>query len=222
LIYVAVYTLCFGCFARVISPAWLGEAHSPWLLALGDVLSVTLFLFVWVMALGEGHSWRDYGFRGGRTTRFALIVALSLGVAILYSARRWAAVIAGTVTVTPDSLVFALVFAAAGSTIPEELLFRGFLQGTLDGRVNRWAKVAMPALAFTAMRSLRVLPGVDLPFSAWLFHVLGISLPLGLWWGLMRDLSGGSLWPCLLSHFLLEFGNALASASPNSHMAAPY
>ena len=214
--YILVYTLTFGCFARVLSAAWTGEQRSPWLLALGDVLSVTLALFAWVMVLAERRPWRDYGFKGGRTTRFVLAMALGIGVALLYGLKRWARVSVGQVTVTPDSLVFASVFAAVGSAFPEELLFRGFLQGSLEGRVGRWAKVVFPALAFTAMRSVRLLPGADITPSDWLFHVLGISLPLGLWWGLMRDLAGGSLWPCLVSHFLLEFGNALGSASPNS------
>jgi len=219
---VIVYGICFACFARVLSAAWIGEQQSPWLLALGDVISVTIGLFAWVMVLAEGHSWRDYGFRGGRTTRFVLALVLGLGVALLYGAKRWARVSAGLVTVTPDSLVFASVFAAIGSAFPEELLFRGFLQSSLEGRVGRWAKVVLPALAFTAVRSVRLLPGADITPGDWLFHVLGISLPLGLWWGLMRDLAGGSLWPCLLSHFVLEFGNALASASPNAPTAAPY
>ncbi|HYM80340.1 MAG TPA: CPBP family intramembrane glutamic endopeptidase [Candidatus Limnocylindria bacterium] len=216
LFYALVYALCSGCFARVVAPALLAREHSPWLLALGDVMFVTLGLFVWVMAIAEGHAWRDYGFRGGRPTRFALTLALGVGIAFFYSARRYAEVTAGIVTVTPDSLVFALVFAIVGSALPEELLFRGYLQGSLDPRTNRWARVVVPALAFTAMRSLRFLPGVDVPAASWLFHVVGISLPLGLWWGLMRDLAGGSLWPGLLSHFILEFGPALASASPTA------
>jgi len=220
--YILVYMLSFACFARVLSAAWIGEQRSPWLLALGDVMSVTFGLFAWTMVLAEGHKWREYGFRGGRATRFVFAMVLGIGVALLYSARRWASVSAGLVTVTPDSLVFASVFAAIGSSFPEELLYRGFLQGSLEGRVGRWAKVVLPALAFTAMRSVRLLPGADISPSDWLFHVLGISLPLGLWWGLMRDLAGGSLWPCLVSHFLLEFGNALASASPHSPSAAPY
>lgn len=220
--YAAVFTLCSLCFGRIVAPALLGEEQSPWLLALGDVIFVTLGLFAWVMALAEGHAWSDYGFRGGRSMRFVLTFALGIGVAVLYSAKRYAAVGAGQVHVTPDSLVFAAVFAAVGSALPEELLFRGFLQGSLEGRVNRWARLAVPALAFTLMRATRFMPGEDIPLGSWLFHVLGISLPLGLWWGLMRDLAGGSLWPCLVSHFLLEFGSALASASPAAPRALLY
>jgi hypothetical protein len=49
---------------------------------------------------------------------------------------------------------------------------------------------------------------------AWTFYIFGVVLPLGLWWGLMRELGGGALWPCLISHFLLEFGSTLAGTSP--------
>jgi len=38
-------------------------------------------------------------------------------------------------------------------------------------------------------------------------------LPLGVWWGLVRELSGGSLWPGLISHAALQFVLALASTS---------
>jgi hypothetical protein len=47
-----------------------------------------------------------------------------------------------------------------------------------------------------------------------LFYIFGMVLALGRWWGLMRELAGGTLWPCLLSHVLLEFGTALADTSP--------
>ena len=44
-------------------------------------------------------------------------------------------------------------------------------------------------------------------------YIFGVVLPLGLWWGLMRDLAGGSLWPSLASHFFVAFGTTLASTS---------
>jgi hypothetical protein len=61
---------------------------------------------------------------------------------------------------------------------------------------------------------LRLLPGIGFGAGDWIVYVFGFVLPLGLWWGLMRELAGGSLWPCLASHFLLEFGATLAGASP--------
>jgi len=214
--YALVFGLCSASFARVIEPALLGREHSPWLLALGDVLFVTLALFAWVMALAETHRLSDLGFRRVAPGRFFLTTVMGLGVVALYAAGPIRALLAGRVSISADSLVFALLFAAAGSALPEEMLFRGFLMGSLDGRVSRWARVAFPALAFTVVRSARFMPGPHFPVSSWVFYVLGEVLPLGLWWGLMRDLAGGSLWPCLISHAMLDFFSALANASPVS------
>jgi len=212
----ALYGLFSSCFMRIIAPALLGREQSPWLLALGDVLAVTVGLFVWFVLLAEPRPWSAYGLRGTTPARLALTLALGGAAALLLSWRGYDEVLTGRVRVTPDSLVFALLFAAVGSALPEELLFRGWLQGSLVGRFNRWARLAFPALAFTAVRSIRFLPGADLTVSDWLFYTLGVVLPLGLWWGLMRDLAGGSLWPSMVSHFVLEFGTALADASPRS------
>ena len=78
-------------------------------------------------------------------------------------------------------MVFALLAGVVGSALPEEVLFRGYLMGSLDGRARRWARIAVPALAFTAVRAIRHLPGLDLPFADWMFYVIGTALPLGLW-----------------------------------------
>lgn len=212
--YAVVYGLCSASFWRLVQPAVLGVERSPWLLALADVIFVTLTLFVWVMVLAEGRPWREYGFHGCAWARFALTMALGVGAAAVVSFRPYLDLATGAIQPTADSLVFATLFAVAGSAFPEELMFRGFLQGTLEGRVNRWARLVLPALVFAAVRGLRHLPRGDVGGGEWLVYALGIALPLGLWWGLMRDLSGGSLWPPLVSHFLLEFGSALSSASP--------
>ncbi|MGH9195335.1 MAG: lysostaphin resistance A-like protein [Acidimicrobiia bacterium] len=212
--YALVYLLITACFARVISPALLGRDQSPWLLALGDVMFVTIGLFAWVMVLAEGHRFTDYGLKGARAGRWGLALAMGLGVVAIYGFAPYQELFEAQVTPGNDSLVFALLFATLGSAIPEELLFRGFLQSTLSGRVRRWARVALPALAFTLARSVRFLPGTDIGGPEWLLYLSGVVLPLGLWWGLMRDLAGGSIWPGLVSHSLLEFGTTLASASP--------
>ena len=52
----------------------------------------------------------------------------------------------------------------------------------------------LPARASTAGRSARFLPGMELSGAEWVKYVLGVVLPLGMWWGLMRHLAGGS--PC--------------------------
>jgi membrane protease YdiL (CAAX protease family) len=214
LFYAAVYGLCSASFARVIGGAILGRENSPWLLALGDVIFVTLGLYVWVMALAEGYAFRDYGFRPVPAARLVLTGLMGIGAVAVYALIPYRDLLTHRATFTPDTLVFALLFAAIGSALPDELIFRGYLMSSMDGRVSRWARLALPALAFTAVRALRFTPGLGLGTPAWMLYIFGVVLPLGLWWGLMRELSGGALWPSLVSHFLLEFGITLAGTSP--------
>ena len=216
LLSIIIYGLCGLCFWRVMSPGLLAGQQSPWLLALGDVIFVTLGLFAWVIALAEARPWREYGFHMDGSARVALTLALAAVAAFLITFPAYSTIGAGSVRITADSMVFAFLFASVGSALPEELLFRGYLQGSLHGQVNRWAEVMFPAVAFAIFRSARYLPGDDLDLYGWMRYVLGVALPLGMWWGLMRDLAGGSLWPSLVSHFVVEFGNALAGASPRA------
>jgi len=57
--------------------------------------------------------------------------------------------------------VFAALSGHWWLALPEELLFRGYLMGTLDRRVAPWARVALPP-AFAAVRAVRFLPEQDL------------------------------------------------------------
>ena len=209
-----VYGLCASCFMRVVGPALLGAESSPWLLALGDVLFVTLGFFVWVMVLAEDRPISDFGFRSVRWAPFLLTSLMGLGAAAVYALGPYRALLSGNVTVTADSLVFSLLYASVGSAIPDEMLFRGYLMGSLDGRTKRWARVALPAVGFTLVRSFRYAPWTGLSTADWLIYVFGAALPLGLWWGLMCELAGGSIWPALMSHFAVEFGTALTSTAP--------
>lgn len=213
-LYAVVYGAVTACFMRLVEPALLGEELSPWLLALGDVIFVTLGLFTWVMVLAEGHELTRYGLRGARFPRFALAMVMGLAVVLIHPFDAYRALLAGSRVVTADSLVFALLFAIVGSAFPEEMLFRGYMAGSLDGRARVVVRVLVPALAFTVVRALRFVPGGGLGEEGWLSYVLGTALPLGVWWGIMREVAGGSIWPCLISHFLHEFGTALASSSP--------
>ena len=214
LFYALIYGLCSASFMRVIGSAVLGVERSPWLLALGDVIFVTLGIFAWVIALAEGHSLADYGFRKMEAGRLLLTLLMGLGPVVVFAMHPYRELLSFRLPTPADSVVFAFLYASLGATLPDELIFRGYLMSTLDGRTSQWARVAMPAVAFTAVRALRLLPGVGLGSEDWMFYILGFALPLGLWWGLMRELAGGALWPCLISHFLLEFGITLAGASP--------
>lgn len=212
--YSAVYGLCTAAFFRVLQSALLGSERSPWMLALGDVIFVTLTLFTWVMVLAEGRPMSAYGLRRMQPGRVMLSLLMGLGAVAAYAVIPYARVISGRVSPTPDGLVFALLFSTLGSAFPEEMLFRGYLQGSLDGRVSLWARIAIPALAFTAVRALRFWPDGGLGWPEWMGYIFGVALPLGLWWGLMRELAGGAIWTCLVSHFLLELGPTLAGTSP--------
>lgn len=214
LLYALTYGLSVACFTQVIGDALNGPERSPWLLALGDVLFVTVALFTWVMALVEGHSFQDYGLKSIAAGRFVLTTLMGLGAVALFAFEPYAALLGGKVPLSADTVVFALLGSTLGSAIPEELLFRGYLANSLTGRTRLWARVALPALAFTAVRSLHHAPSLELGSQPWLFYNLGVVLPLGLWWGLMRELAGGAIWPCLASHALLEYGTTLAGATP--------
>lgn len=214
LLWALVYGLCAACLMHVIDPALAGAERSPWLFALGDVIFVTLGLFVWVMVVAEGYELSAFGFHGGSTGRLPLAVIMGIGAVAVVGFDSYRALLTGKVVATPDSLVFSLMFALVASALPEEILFRGYLQGSLEGRAQRWARVAVPALAFTAFRALGTLPGIGLGSGEGMVYIFGVVLPLGLWWGLLRELSGGSLWPSLVSHFFMEFGTTLASSSP--------
>ena len=213
--YAAIYALASGAFMRILQPALLGHERSPWLLALGDVVFVTLGLFVWVMVLAEGWSLRSIGLKPLGAGRLFLTLVMGAGAAAVYSWNAYSGVVGFRVHPTPDTLVFALLWSTAGSALPEELIFRGFLAGTLDRRVEVWARVAIPALAFTAVRAVRFLPGPDLGVTEWLGYIFGVALPMGLWWGILRELGGGAIWPCIVSHVLLEFGPTLAGTTPS-------
>jgi hypothetical protein len=76
LLYILVYAVCVTCFWRVLSPALLGREHSSWLLALGDVVFITLGMFAWVMKLAEPTHWREYGFHMDGAPRAALTLSL--------------------------------------------------------------------------------------------------------------------------------------------------
>jgi membrane protease YdiL (CAAX protease family) len=143
-----------------------------------------------------------------------LAFAMGIAAALFVGIEPWRMLLTGAVQPTTDRAVFALLFATVGSAIPEELIFRGYLQGSLGRRASRWARIALPALAFTAVRAVRFLPGPDLALDDWLFYVFGTVLPLGLWWGLMRDWAGGSIWPGLASHVLVALGPTLAGYTP--------
>ena len=82
-LYALFYGLCVACFGRILNTAMLGDQASPWLLALGDVMFVTLGLYAWVMVVAEGHSFSDYGLRWGPSARMGIAFIMGIGAALL-------------------------------------------------------------------------------------------------------------------------------------------
>ncbi len=214
LLYALLYGLVAACFTRVIAPALAGDVRNPWLLALADVVFITLGVFVWVTVVAERRPLAALGFRGAPAGRMLLALLLGVAAATLFAIGPYRELFAKGARLDADLLVFAALHASVGSALPDELLFRGYLMASLDGRVSRGMRILGPALAYTALRALRDLPGLALPPSEWAFYLAGVVFPLGLAWGLMRDLARGSLWPSLVSHVLIEFVTALAGTSP--------
>jgi membrane protease YdiL (CAAX protease family) len=214
LLYALAYGLCAASFGRLLAAAFVEVDSNVWLLALGDVMFVTLGLYAWVMFVAESQSFSAFGMHVGPPGRMLLATVMGLGPVALIALAPYTELLKGDLTFSTDRLVFSCLFATVGSALPEEILFRGYLMSSLSGRTRLWVRVAFQALAFTALRALWFLPGADLPLSQWLFHVLGVILPLGLWWGLMRDWAGGSIWPGVVSHALVAFGPTLAGRSP--------
>jgi membrane protease YdiL (CAAX protease family) len=214
LLYALVFGLATAAFTRGIGAAVMGDQRSPSLLALWDVIFVTLGLFVWVMALVEGYSPRDFGFRSLPSGRFVLATLMGLGMAAVYAFDAWTRLASGRIPVGQDELVYALLAATLGSAIPEETLFRGYLMGSLEGRTRTWERIAIGAIAYSFARSLRTAPLLGLGSPAWLSYFFGVDLPMGLGFGIMRELARGAIWPCIVSHFALELGLALSGSSP--------
>ena len=107
----------------------------------GDVIFVTLALFVWVLWLVEAGPGRPrVPRRAARPLRAH--ARPRLGAAAVVSMRPLGSLVAGHVHVTPDSLVFATLFAVAGAALPGELLFAATSRdrsrgGTVAGRRSR-------------------------------------------------------------------------------------
>jgi len=188
-----VYGISSAAFMRVLGPAVLGLNQSAWLLALGDVIFVALGLLVVFMVLAEGRPASDFGVRGGNAGRLPLALIMGVGAVVVVAFDAYQALFSGRVVVNADGLVFATLFALLGSAVPEELLFRGYLMSSLDGRMRRWSRVIVSAAAFTAVRSIRFWPGEGLGMADWMVYISGAVLPLGLWWGLVAGLAAVAL-----------------------------
>lgn len=209
-----VYALTAACFASITRPALAGLDFSPWLLALGDVLFVTLGLFAWFLVLVEDLPPRVLGLHwsGGRRAVWAwmLCIAMPIVASLPHYLDLWD----GRKVFSTDAAVFGALYAAGAASVPQEIIFRGYLQGALADRMSLVARVAFQAVIYALFHLGRLAPGVDMAWSQFLAQVFGLLIPAGLFWGAMRELAGGSILPVIVSHFLLRFGEVWITATP--------
>ncbi|KGO99544.1 CPBP family intramembrane glutamic endopeptidase [Novilysobacter defluvii] len=142
--------------------------------------------------------WSDLRMAAGRAAmrEFALGALVWLVPAAL---AVMALAVAGLVRIEPLSgagpvlatLAWLLPAVLLGEAIPEELAFRGYLQGMLGRRLAPWLAVLLQALAFTAFAWL--IGALSSP-QAWMF-IPGLGVILGV----VRALSG-SPWMSMGMH----------------------
>ncbi len=213
--YAVLYALTSAFFARLINPALQGQERSPWLLALCDVLFIALGLFAWFLVLVEDLPPRALGLHAGSGLRAAWTWTLCVTFGVVASLPHYLRLLSGQVPFSLDAMAFGALFAAGAASVPQELIFRGYLQGSLEGRMQRVPRVLIQALLYAGLHLGRILPGVDMSWSEFLVQVVGLLLPAGIFWGAMREWSGGSLLPVMVSHFLLRFGEAWVRTAPS-------
>lgn len=186
-----------GCYlvANILGGAIAGASSAPsgeepiWILATSALALWTPFIVMLVVLsrkLGSGHFWSDY------SVRFRPIDALGipLGVAsqiLLVSAVYWplrkifpstfdAADVEERARDLYDRahgvwLVVLVLIVVVGAPIVEELVYRGFIQGTLRGTMNEGVALVVTAVWFTLIH----LTPVEYPGLFAIALVLGFS-----------------------------------------------
>ena len=209
-----VFALTAACFSRIWRSALAGVDHSLWLFALGDVLFVTLGLFAWFLVLVEDIPTRVLGLHwsGGRRALWAWLLCIAMP--IVASLPHYLDLWSGRKPFSMDACVFGALYAAGATSVPQEILFRGYMQSSLSDRMSVVARIAFQAVVYALFHLGRLTPGVDMAWSQFFAQAFGLLLPAGLFWGAMRELGGGSILPLIVSHFLLRFGEVWNTATP--------
>jgi membrane protease YdiL (CAAX protease family) len=96
-----------------------------------------------------------------------------------------------------------LIFIKAWAGLGEEVFYRGYLQRSLRRRFGPLASIGAASLMFASRHYAQVLivwPHVDWrPATAW----VAAAFVVGSAWGWLYEKSG-SLWPCIVSHYLFN------------------
>jgi membrane protease YdiL (CAAX protease family) len=146
---------------------------------------------------GPSVSLRSLGFRW--PGRQAIIATLILGAALL----AFYPIFSLTMSAPPGlihgwPLLAVGLFAQGG--IAEETLFRGYLFRHIRQGRSFWRAAVIASLPFVAVHLL-LFASLDVPLALAAL-LLSVSLSFPLAW--LFDLSGGSVWPPAILHFLVQ------------------
>lgn len=203
----------FLVLAAVGPASAIGSGIVPKLLFLGRM--ALLIAFATLLLRRGGRQWVDVGLGRPRWLRFVIAIpigylftALLVGAAQLLLAR---AGIAG-----PDYSMFkairgdaaayafwALPVALGSAGLGEELVFRGYVRGTIEALFNNrsgseWVAIGVQAALFGVLHAYQGLGGILIATAG------GLSL------GLIWRFSGRNLWAPIVVHFLIDFGSVTA------------
>ena len=198
----AVYVPTFVVVSAVVISGASLEAAIP--VMIGISLGIALLL----MATVGGRRFRSFGFRPAGAKVLGRSLCLGVALSILL---RWLARVMGVQQASMTGLATwqVVLFFWVAAPVQEEVIFRGLLQGTLQGGfpglipVARW-KFSVAALVSAVAFALvhLALPTVGASSGATAF-VVASALILGLAAGQLRW-STGSLVPCFVIHALFN------------------
>lgn len=180
------------CLLALFAPRWLHLDHMAWnavenpiaaLTALAAVELCVALIVLYIFARSENRSLKSYGlgaenllgsFAKGTITG-ALMVLFSIGTLYLLGYYKPGA------TNPSFDCFFILPFLIAAA-LREEVVFRGYLQQTMERTFGTWAGLTVAAIAFGFIHLLNFTAGV--PLGEKLYSCLMLSLDAGLLFGL--------------------------------------
>ena len=189
ILWIVIYTVCMGNLRR------LGD-DSPILMAGLIVLSALLFLSVRITGTTE-----YYGLNGWAKNSKAMLWFIPLW--ILSGINLWAGI-------SPDYPMPNLLYAAvmmAFVGFAEELIFRGFLFKALLKEGNVKKAVIISSVTFGIGHILNLFIGQDLVET--LIQIV-FAVTVGFVFTMVYY-KGGSLWPCILAHSLIDVTSVFSS-----------
>ena len=191
ILWIVIYTVCIGNLRR------LGD-DSPILMAGLIVICALLFLCVRITGTTE-----YYGLSGWAKNSKAMLWFIPLW--IISSINLWTGI-------SPDYSMPGLLYASvmmACVGFAEELIFRGFLFKAIlkDGNVKK--AVIISSITFGIGHILNLFIGQD-PAETLIQIVFAVSVGFVF---TMVFYKGGSLWPCILAHSLIDVTSVFSSGN---------